>query len=53
MTKKVIPKVMPVKCPVCNGYGTLGTEEIECHACKGKGYLLVPAKEVEETENDG
>lgn len=37
-----IPKVHSEKCPVCNGFGTLKYGEILCHACKGKGYIVVP-----------
>ena len=39
------------KCPVCNGFGTLKYGELQCHACKGKGYVLVPNKEREIYEN--
>lgn len=36
-----IPKVLPVKCVVCNGYGTVLRDKIQCHGCKGRGYILV------------
>ena len=39
------PAYMPVKCVVCNGWGTVSNQRIKCHACEGKGYLLVPTKE--------
>lgn len=39
---------VPVKCPVCNGFGTVRYGEKICHACKGDGYILVPAKEEKE-----
>lgn len=32
------------KCPVCNGWGTVSFKRIICHACEGKGYLLIPKK---------
>lgn len=43
-----IPSKFPIKCVVCNGFGTLKYGEIVCHACKGKGYILVPAKKKED-----
>lgn len=46
----VIPKVHAEKCPVCNGFGTLKYGEIICHACKGKGYVLVP-NEIDREKN--
>lgn len=42
---KIIPTNIPFKCPVCNGFGTLQYGKKICHACKGKGYILVEAKE--------
>ena len=39
------PAYLPVKCPVCNGFGTVNWGAGECHGCKGKGYILVPVKE--------
>ena len=32
------------KCVVCNGFGSLKYGELLCHACGGKGYLLIPNK---------
>jgi DnaJ-class molecular chaperone len=46
--KKITPAYIPVKCPVCNGFGKVNWGKQKCHACKGKGYILVPAKEVNE-----
>lgn len=46
--RKVKPSQIGQKCPVCSGYGTLKYGKIICHACKGKGFILVPAIEVEE-----
>lgn len=38
---KVEAKFIPFKCSVCNGFGSLSYGKIVCHACKGKGVLLV------------
>ncbi len=37
-----IPKFLPVKCPVCNGFGTISFKKNQCHACKGRGFIFVP-----------
>lgn len=37
-----LPKMLPVKCPVCNGFGTVSHDKIECHGCKGKGFVWSP-----------
>lgn len=38
-----IPKMIPQRCPVCTGYGTVGmVKPKECHGCKGRGYLWTP-----------
>lgn len=29
------------RCVVCNGFGTLKFGTIKCHACNGKGYIIV------------
>ena len=52
--KKVKPKVLPFKCPNCNGYGTVGYDKRPCHSCKGKGVVFVPQMidEQEEEENE-
>ena len=38
------PKQLPIKCPVCNGFGNLKYGTLTCHGCKGRGYVLVDAK---------
>ena len=47
-TTTVTPKQIPVKCPVCNGFGTLRYGSVVCHGCQGKGYVLVDVKNKEE-----
>ena len=37
-----IPQYFAQKCPVCNGWGTVSFKRISCHACLGKGYILIP-----------
>lgn len=49
--KKVKPTHVGQKCPVCNSFGTVGHIKKICHGCQGKGYVLVPATEVED-KND-
>ncbi len=46
--RKVKPSQVGQKCPVCSGFGTLKYGTIKCHGCNGKGFILVPAIEVEE-----
>jgi len=41
---KFIPSSIAQRCPVCNGFGTLKYGSILCQGCKGRGYVLVPAK---------
>lgn len=43
---KVKPTHVAQVCPVCNSFGTLKYGTIKCHACDGKGYILIPAEEV-------
>lgn len=35
------PNIAPFKCPVCNGFGTISFKKVTCHACKGKGYVVI------------
>ncbi len=46
---KITPTKIPFKCPVCNGFGTLKHGELVCHACNGKGYVVI---DNEETQKD-
>lgn len=43
------PKLVPFKCPVCNGFGTLKYGQKTCQACDGKGYVVIS----QEGEKDG
>jgi DnaJ-class molecular chaperone len=38
----LIPQLYAQKCPVCSGFGTVSFKKITCHACEGKGYILIP-----------
>ena len=42
---KITPKWIPIKCPNCNGYGSVSYGKKVCHVCKGLGYLKVPPKD--------
>jgi len=42
-----VPEKIGQRCPVCNGFGTLNWGKIQCQACHGRGYILVPAKKEE------
>jgi DnaJ-class molecular chaperone len=42
---KIIPKVLPFRCPVCKGFGTVNYGRQTCKACEGKGYILVDQEE--------
>jgi len=45
------PACIPIKCVVCNGFGTVNWGKASCHACHGKGYILISA--MEGGEEDG
>lgn len=54
-TDRIIkPFYIPIKCVVCNGFGTVNWGKAECHACMGKGYILLPSgnEKQEEKKND-
>lgn len=53
-TYKKPPKRIPFKCVVCNGFGTLKHGELQCHACSGKGFVVVSQEESnEDTAHEG
>ena len=37
-------KYVAQKCPVCNGCGTVSFKRVPCHACFGKGYIMIPTE---------
>ena len=45
-TIRVKPAGIPFRCVICNGFGTVSNQRVTCHACNGKGYVLVPTEEV-------
>ncbi|MDO8658155.1 MAG: hypothetical protein Q7K55_05415 [Candidatus Levybacteria bacterium] len=42
ITKNLQPSSIAQRCPVCNGWGTVSFKQITCHACNGKGFILIP-----------
>lgn len=44
------PKYLAQKCPVCNGWGTVSFKKVQCHACSGKGFVLIPIHSEREKE---
>ena len=34
-------RFIPIRCPVCNGRGTVNWGKEICHACKGQGYIII------------
>lgn len=50
---KVRPAYIPMKCPVCSGFKTVGYNKQICSICDGKGWVPVPlAKEEEEAHGN-
>ena len=47
---KISPKFIPIKCVVCNGFGTVTNLRRTCHGCDGKGYILVPTEETQDAQ---
>lgn len=48
------PAYIPMKCVVCNGFGSVNWGKVKCHACNGRGYILIPQIESsQEKEKDG
>jgi DnaJ-class molecular chaperone len=48
---KIIPKILPFRCPVCKGFGTVNYGKQICKACRSKGYILVKQEEENTYEN--
>lgn len=36
---------VPFKCVVCNGFGTVKHGQLQCHGCKGKGFVIVDQRD--------
>lgn len=34
-------KFAPFRCPNCNGWGTVTFKKVTCHACNGKGFVII------------
>ncbi len=48
--KSFKPMVIAQRCPVCNGFGTVGYGRKDCQACGTKGYILVPTVETKKED---
>lgn len=50
--RKVIPTHLPFKCPICNGYGTVGKFQKlrKCHGCDGDGWIIVAQNYIDATD---
>lgn len=44
ITPEFIPSFIPIKCPVCAGFGSFSYGKILCKSCGGLGFLKVPPK---------
>ena len=42
---KIIPKILPFRCPVCRGFGTVNYGKQTCKTCGGKGMVLINQEE--------
>lgn len=48
------PAYIPIRCVVCNGFGTVNWGKAKCHACDERGHILIPQIEsIEEEEKNG
>ena len=52
-SKQAKPKYLPIKCVVCNGFGTVNWGRAKCHSCDSRGYILVPAEEIGDSNEEG
>ena len=39
--KEIQQRFRAIKCAVCNTFGTLRYGSIRCHACNGRGYVII------------
>ena len=44
---KLKPQFIPIRCPVCKGFGSVNYGQLTCKACGGLGYIKVPPGEGE------
>ena len=42
VTSEYKPQFIPVKCPKCNGFGTVNWGKVPCSACDGTGIYKIP-----------
>lgn len=42
---KITPKILPFRCPVCRGFGTVNYGKQDCKTCKGTGMVLINQEE--------
>lgn len=50
-----IPRFIPTKCPVCNGFGSVKHGQLICGSCNGKGVIVIDQKtglQVEQTNTE-
>ena len=52
ISNQVKPPYIAQKCPVCNGWGTVSFKRTTCHACNGKGFILIPVEKEREKDNE-
>ncbi len=50
ITNQIKPRYIAQKCPVCNGWGTVSYKQVTCHACEGKGFILIPIEKEREKD---
>lgn len=46
------PKFIPMRCPTCNGFGTVSYGQKVCPGCQGQTWIPIPpADELEQKDN--
>lgn len=46
-TIPVKPKWIAQRCPVCNGWKTVGNAKKPCEVCEALGYIKIPVEETD------